>query len=245
MKRKGCCNENQSTRAMVWKGMHGVKQISCCQVQSVWLNSHSWGYAPIPQPPLVQTQTVTITAVSNSLPSGISTTEVPVVPTKTFIYESSKVGAPAPAQPRSVSVTGNQFAWKRYQQQVWEDQAGGSRMNMRQHCTFPGWSSGLRYKKFILSFSVSQVTDDGTDDKDGTTVSSSKTVTSEATSGTTVTTTTTHISKVSSMILLFVYVILIYFICNSQFYFLFPLPGGEKRIFGDSCGKENRHNCRL
>ncbi|XP_070767718.1 uncharacterized protein [Enoplosus armatus] len=82
------------------------------------------------QPPLVQTQTVTITAVSNSLPSGISTTEVPVVPTKTFIYESPKV------------------------------------------------------------------TDDGTDDKDGTTVSSSKTVTSEATSGTTVTTTTTHISKV-------------------------------------------------
>ncbi|XP_044063520.1 uncharacterized protein LOC122881404 isoform X14 [Siniperca chuatsi] len=43
------------------------------------------------QPPLVQTQTVTITAVSNSIPSGISTTEVPVVPTKTFIYESSKV----------------------------------------------------------------------------------------------------------------------------------------------------------
>ncbi|CAJ1061675.1 titin-like [Xyrichtys novacula] len=42
------------------------------------------------QPPLVQTQTVTITAVSNSLSSGISTTEVPVVPTKTFIYESSK-----------------------------------------------------------------------------------------------------------------------------------------------------------
>nr|XP_029133798.1 uncharacterized protein LOC109986625 isoform X5 [Labrus bergylta] len=42
------------------------------------------------QPPLVQTQTVTITAVSNSLSSGISTTEVPVVPTKTFIYASSK-----------------------------------------------------------------------------------------------------------------------------------------------------------
>ncbi|XP_040901230.1 uncharacterized protein LOC121186532 isoform X15 [Toxotes jaculatrix] len=83
------------------------------------------------QPPLVQTQTVTITAVSNSLPTGISTTEVPIVPTKTFTYESSKV------------------------------------------------------------------TVDGTDeDKDGTTVSSSKTITSEATSGTTVTTTTTHISKV-------------------------------------------------
>ncbi|XP_030605420.1 titin-like isoform X3 [Archocentrus centrarchus] len=43
------------------------------------------------QPPLVQTQTVTITAVSSPLPSGISTTEVPVVPTKTFTYESSKV----------------------------------------------------------------------------------------------------------------------------------------------------------
>ncbi|XP_071325089.1 uncharacterized protein [Trachinotus anak] len=43
------------------------------------------------QPPLVQTQTVTITAVSSSLPTGISTTEVPIVPTKTFTYESSKV----------------------------------------------------------------------------------------------------------------------------------------------------------
>ncbi|XP_041648442.1 uncharacterized protein LOC121513033 isoform X2 [Cheilinus undulatus] len=42
------------------------------------------------KPPLVQTQTVTITAVSNSLSSGISTTEVPVVPTKTFIYETAK-----------------------------------------------------------------------------------------------------------------------------------------------------------
>ncbi|XP_075964987.1 uncharacterized protein LOC142969175 isoform X5 [Anarhichas minor] len=81
------------------------------------------------QPPLVQTQTITITAVSASLPSGISTTEVPIVPTKTFIYESSKVAV------------------------------------------------------------------DGTDkDKDNTTVSSSKTVTSESTSGTTVT--TTRISKV-------------------------------------------------
>ncbi|XP_061771934.1 uncharacterized protein LOC133562090 isoform X5 [Nerophis ophidion] len=42
------------------------------------------------QPPLVQTQTVTITAASNSLPSGISTTEVPIVPTQTVTYESSK-----------------------------------------------------------------------------------------------------------------------------------------------------------
>lgn len=51
------------------------------------------------QPPLVQTQTVTITAVSNSMPSDISTTDVPIVPTKTFTYESSKVGAPAPDLP--------------------------------------------------------------------------------------------------------------------------------------------------
>ncbi|XP_076016727.1 uncharacterized protein LOC143008737 isoform X3 [Genypterus blacodes] len=43
------------------------------------------------QPPLVQTQTVTITAVSNSSPSGVSTTEVPIVPTKTISYESPKV----------------------------------------------------------------------------------------------------------------------------------------------------------
>uniref|UniRef100_A0A665VIH0 Protein 4.1 n=1 Tax=Echeneis naucrates TaxID=173247 RepID=A0A665VIH0_ECHNA len=49
---------------------------------------------PLPSadgPPLVQTQTVTITAVSNSLPTGISTTEVPIVPTKTVTYESPKV----------------------------------------------------------------------------------------------------------------------------------------------------------
>lgn len=48
-----------------------------------------------------------------------------------------------------------------------------------------------------------QVTVDGTDeDKDGSSVSSFKTVTSE-TSGTTITTTTTHISKVSAATLLF------------------------------------------
>uniref|UniRef100_A0A3B3DVR9 Protein 4.1 n=1 Tax=Oryzias melastigma TaxID=30732 RepID=A0A3B3DVR9_ORYME len=49
---------------------------------------------PLPSadgPPLVQTQTVTITAASTSLPSDISTTEVPIVPTKTFTYESTKV----------------------------------------------------------------------------------------------------------------------------------------------------------
>ncbi|XP_077576647.1 uncharacterized protein LOC144199115 [Stigmatopora nigra] len=41
-------------------------------------------------PPLVQTQTVTITAVPNSLSSGISTTEVPIVPTTTVTYECAK-----------------------------------------------------------------------------------------------------------------------------------------------------------
>ncbi|KAL6109075.1 uncharacterized protein ACO6RY_12286 [Pungitius sinensis] len=87
---------------------------------------------PLPSadgPPLVQTQTVTIAAASTSSPSGISTTDVPIVPTKTIIYESSKVEV------------------------------------------------------------------DGTaEDKDGPTMSSSKTVTSDASSGTTVT--TTHISKI-------------------------------------------------
>lgn len=42
------------------------------------------------QPPLVQTQTVTITAESD-LSSGISTTEVPIVQTHSVTYESSKV----------------------------------------------------------------------------------------------------------------------------------------------------------
>ncbi|XP_055358922.1 uncharacterized protein LOC114842461 isoform X3 [Betta splendens] len=43
------------------------------------------------QPPLVQTHIVTITAASNSLTSGVTTTEIPLVPTKTVTYESSKV----------------------------------------------------------------------------------------------------------------------------------------------------------
>ncbi|KAM4601150.1 uncharacterized protein ACJ7VT_020965 isoform 2-T2 [Polymixia lowei] len=83
------------------------------------------------QPPLVQTQTVTITAVSTSLSSDISTTEVPIVPTKTVTYESAQVAA---------------------------DETDG--------------------------------------EKDGTALSSTRTVTSETSDGTTVTTTTTHISKV-------------------------------------------------
>ncbi|XP_034030936.1 uncharacterized protein LOC117514535 [Thalassophryne amazonica] len=55
------------------------------------------------QPPLVQTQTVTITAVSNSLPSGISTTDVPIVPTKTFTYEPSKVTVDGPDEDAAMS----------------------------------------------------------------------------------------------------------------------------------------------
>uniref|UniRef100_A0A3Q2QND7 Protein 4.1 n=1 Tax=Fundulus heteroclitus TaxID=8078 RepID=A0A3Q2QND7_FUNHE len=82
------------------------------------------------QPPLVQTQTVTIATVSNSLPGDISTTEVPIVPTKTFTYESSKL------------------------------------------------------------------TDEGTDEERESSLSTSKSITSEVTGGTTVTTTTTQISKV-------------------------------------------------
>uniref|UniRef100_A0A4W5L4D4 Band 4.1 C-terminal domain-containing protein n=1 Tax=Hucho hucho TaxID=62062 RepID=A0A4W5L4D4_9TELE len=43
-----------------------------------------------PQPPLVQTQTVTITDVSNSLPTDVSTKDVPIVQTqtKTITYDS-------------------------------------------------------------------------------------------------------------------------------------------------------------
>ncbi|XP_061572601.1 uncharacterized protein LOC133429235 isoform X5 [Cololabis saira] len=92
--------------------------------------SYFWSDGPqvvrCSQPPLVQTQTVTITAVSNSLSSDISTREVPIVPTKTVTYESSKA-----------------------------------------------------------------TVDGAEENKDGSAVSSSKTVTSETTSGSAVTTTTT------------------------------------------------------
>lgn len=96
---KGGCgdNDNESTHRM-----HEVK--GCCGVARCLGQQPLMGLYSHPQPPLVQTHTVTIAAVSNSLPSGISTTEVPIVPTKTVTYESSKVGAPAPAQPRSASV---------------------------------------------------------------------------------------------------------------------------------------------
>uniref|UniRef100_A0A8K9X2N3 Protein 4.1 n=1 Tax=Oncorhynchus mykiss TaxID=8022 RepID=A0A8K9X2N3_ONCMY len=43
------------------------------------------------QPPLVQTQTVTITDVSNSLPTDVSTKDVPIVQTQTISYESAEV----------------------------------------------------------------------------------------------------------------------------------------------------------
>lgn len=82
---------------MVWKKNWLLWGAKCLVKQPLTgLCSHS-------QPPLVQTHTVTITAVSNSLPGDISTTEVPIVPTKTFTYESSKVGAPAPAAVQSRS----------------------------------------------------------------------------------------------------------------------------------------------
>lgn len=82
------------------------------------------------------------------------------------------------------------------------------------------------------------MTDDGSDDKDGTTVSSSKTVTSESASGTTVTTTTTHISKVSSATFLSVYFIVLFHLPVSHtFSYLYQVVKGgssetrvEKRI---------------
>ncbi|XP_031667832.1 titin isoform X5 [Oncorhynchus kisutch] len=49
---------------------------------------------PLPDadgPPLVQTQTVTITDVSNSLPTDVSTKDVPVVQTQTISYKSAEV----------------------------------------------------------------------------------------------------------------------------------------------------------
>ncbi|XP_071000118.1 uncharacterized protein [Oncorhynchus clarkii lewisi] len=49
---------------------------------------------PLPDadgPPLVQTQTVTITDVSNSLPTDVSTKDVPIVQTQTISYESAEV----------------------------------------------------------------------------------------------------------------------------------------------------------
>lgn len=155
------------------------------------------GLCSHPQPPLVQTQTVTITAESNSLPSGTTTTtEVPLVPTQTIIYEASKVGAPAPAQPRSVK------PWVQ-RRQVWEDQALRLQTeHVARH--LPRCKLRVTFNKEIFEEIVClfiyllidwQASDEGTD-KDSTTVSSSTSVTSETTSGTTVTTTTTHISKV-------------------------------------------------
>uniref|UniRef100_A0A8C7KWF4 Protein 4.1 n=1 Tax=Oncorhynchus kisutch TaxID=8019 RepID=A0A8C7KWF4_ONCKI len=52
---------------------------------------------PLPDadgPPLVQTQTVTITDVSNSLPTDVSTKDVPVVQTQTISYKSAEVATP-------------------------------------------------------------------------------------------------------------------------------------------------------
>lgn len=65
------------------------------------------------------------------------------------------------------------------------------------------------------------MTVDGTDeDKDSTTVSSSKSITSETTSGTSVTTTTTHISKVSSTNHAYAFSASFYFVCLSNIIFV-------------------------
>ncbi|KAM9309485.1 uncharacterized protein KZ484_025542 isoform 9-T11 [Pholidichthys leucotaenia] len=78
--------EEDGSRQGVWE----------CSGRMVGSSPASYFWSDGPQvircfkPPLVQTQTVTITAASNLLPSGISTTEVPIVPTKSFTYESSK-----------------------------------------------------------------------------------------------------------------------------------------------------------
>lgn len=199
------------------------------------------GLCSHPQPPLVQTQTVTIKAVSNTLTSGITTTEIPIVPTKTFTYESSKVGAPAPAQPRSVSAIlhGEDGSTSCTNKQVWEDQARGSKITP----SLQEFSIKLFFSLFF--WCISQVNVDGTDeDNDDTTFSSSKTITSETTSGTTVTTTTTHISKVSNANRALAFFALFYFIWFSIIFFLSSV-GSEKWIFRDSCGEENCHNCRF
>ena len=175
--------------------MHGVKHIAVrCVVKQPLM-----GLCSHPQPPLVQTQTVTITAVSNSSAPGISTTEVPLVQTKSFIYDSSKVGAPGPAQPRSVSALS--LPCLEEISAGLGGQARGSTISMRQHCTFPG--SGSPYLKNSYSVNLSFLPQEtvGTDEeKDGSTMTTSQTVTSETSSGTTVT--TTHISKVSNTIFL-------------------------------------------
>lgn len=50
-------------------------------------------FEPCPQPPLVKTQTVTISDVSSALKSEIPTKEVPIVhtETKTITYEAAQV----------------------------------------------------------------------------------------------------------------------------------------------------------
>ncbi|KAK5605969.1 hypothetical protein CRENBAI_002733 [Crenichthys baileyi] len=97
------------------------------------------------QPPLVQTQTVTITAVSNSLPGDISTTEVPIVQTKTFTYESSKVGAAArsrsspPAELDDLTIR-----W-------WGWEGGGAKIEMTDEGTDEEKESSLSTSKTIAS----------------------------------------------------------------------------------------------
>lgn len=158
--KQGCCfqksligtNLGDKKEALLWKSIHTAKALggnAWCEIK--WLPWY-WrclvkqplmGLCSHPQPPLVQTQTVTITAASNSLPTGISTTEVPIVPTKTFTYESSKVGAPRTC---SAQICLSFIIWLVAQadhKQVWEDQTRGSKDEHElQHRPFPGWRSG-------------------------------------------------------------------------------------------------------
>ena len=95
------------------------------------------------QPPLVQTQTVTITAAS--LPSDISTTEVPIVPTKTFTYEPSKVGALA----HDLSeLSGRRVCTEEpaadTEQRGWE---GDDHVRGRHYCSFLNGRSDFQYFK--------------------------------------------------------------------------------------------------
>lgn len=144
------------------------------------------------QPPLVQTQTVTITAASTSLPSDISTTEVPIVPTKTFTYESTKVGRSSQEPVRRYRCT-CRIRQARTKIKTCGEARGNDPLFVMTslHPFFTNY-----YSLFFRL--ASQVTGDD-EDRDDSTVSTSKTISSESTCGSAVT--TTKISKVSCALL--------------------------------------------
>lgn len=215
------------------------------------------GLCSHPQPPLVQTQRVTITAESNSLPSGsttTTTTEVPVVPTKTIIYESSKVGAPAPAQPRS------EKPWAQ-RRQVWDDQA--PRLQAEHDARNLDWCeltvtfykqtlnrwfllAGVRWrdrkrqhdhvqlhKRYLGNHQWHHHHDNHHSHLKGESMS-------------------THNGWVQGLKFFFFFrgiVDLKYEMCLLGLFWkwqnVFDLSGCEKWLHGDSCGEKNCHNCRL